>query len=177
MRHNGRAMHMQPKPGYSGGPDAPQQAGQHQPGNPFGEASNDAAENGLDMSIESAFAMNQQMKNPTEDSTQLEVVYDKKAQKAFGSTLSLFVNMCMQGEITKETYLVRVQKSCDQELVSKGIGPLTAVLLPAPRKRKNDQALAQGPRTVTNAKFRAHLVAAAMSKLKEAQRKVNKDKV
>ena len=60
MRQNGRAMHMQPKPGYSGGPDAPQQAGQHQPGNPFGEASNDAAENGLDMSIESAFPMNQQ---------------------------------------------------------------------------------------------------------------------
>jgi len=160
-------MHMQPKPGYSGGPDAPQQAGQHQPGNPFGEASNEA----------SAFAMNQQMKNPTEDSTQLEVVYDKKAQKAFGSTLSLFVNMCMQGEITKEKYLVTVQKSCDQELVSKGIGPLTAVILPAPRKRKNDQALPQGPRKVTNAKFRAHLVAAAMSKLKEAQRKVNKDKV
>ena len=168
---------MQPKSGYSDGPDAPQQAGQHQPGNPFGEASHDAAKNGQDMSIEPAFAMNQQIKNPTEDSTQLEVVYDKKAQKAFGSTLSLFVNMCMQGEITKEKYLVTVQKSCDQELVSKGIGPLTAVLLPAPRKRKNDQALPQGPRTVTNAKFRAHLVAAAMSKLKEAQRKVNKDKV
>ena len=170
-------MHLQPKSGYSGGPDAPQQAGHHQPGNPFGEASHDAAKNGQDMSIEPAFAMNQQNKNPTEDSTQLEVVYDKKAQKVFGSTLSVFVNMCMQGEITKETYLVRVQKSCDKELDSKGIGPLTAVLLPAPRKRKNDQALAQGPRTVTNAKFRAHLVAAAMSKLKEAQRKVNKDKV
>jgi hypothetical protein len=170
-------MHMQPKSGYSGGPDASQQAGQHQPGNPFGEASNDAAENGLDMSIESAFAMNQQMKNPTEDSTQLEVVYDKKALKDFGSTLSVFVTMCMQGKITKVKYMVTVQKSSDQELVSKGIGPLTAVLLPAPRKRKNDQALAQGPRTVTNAKFRAHLVAAAMSKLKEAQRKVNKDKV
>ena len=170
-------MHMQPKLGHSGGPDAPQQAGHHQPGSPFDEASHDAAKNGQDMSIEPAFAMNQQIKNPTEDSTQLEVVYDKKAQKVFGSTLSVFVNMCMQGEITKETYLVRVQKSCDKELVSKGIGPLTAVLLPAPRKRKNDQALAQGLRKVTNAKFRAHLVAAAMSKLKEAQRKVNKEKV
>ena len=73
-------MHMQPKSGHSGGPDAPQQAGHHQPGNPFGEASHDAAKNGQDMSIEPAFAMNQQIKNPTEDSTQLEVVYDKKAQ-------------------------------------------------------------------------------------------------
>ena len=170
-------MYLQPKSGYSGGPDAPQQAGHHQPGNPFGEASHDAANTGQDMWPEPRFAMNLQNKNPTEDSTKLQVVYDKKAQKAFGSTLSPFVNMCMQGEITKEKYLVTVQKSCDQELVSKGIGPLTAVILPAPRKRKNDQALPQGPRKVTNAKFRAHLVAAAMSKLKEAQRKVNKDKV
>ena len=54
---------------------------------------------------------------------------------------------------------------------------MTAVLLPAPRKRKNDQAVPQGPRKVTNVKFRAHLVAAATSKLKEAQRKVDKDKV
>ena len=177
MRHNSRAMHMQAKLGYSGGPDSPQKAGQHQPGNPFGEASDEAAGNGLDMSNESAFTMDQQMKNPTEDSTQLEVVYDKKALKDFGSTLSVFVNMCMQGEITKETYLVRVQKGCDKELDSKGIGPLTAVLLPAPRKRKKDQADAQVPRIVTNAQFRAHLVAAAMSKLKEAQRKVNKDTV
>ena len=168
---------MQPKLGHSGGPDAPQQAGHHQPGNPFGEASHDAANTGQDMWPEPRFAMNLQNKNPTEDSTKQEVVYDKKAQKVFANTLSLFVNMCMQGEITKEKYLVTVQKSCDQELVSKGIGPLTAVLLPAPRKRKNDQALPQGPRKVTNAKFRAHLVAAAMSKLKEAQRKVNKDKV
>ena len=85
--------------------------------------------------------------------------------------------MCMQGEITKETYLVTVQKSCDNELESKGIGALTVVLIPAPRKRKKDQADAQVPRIVTNAQFRAHLVAAAMSKLKEAQRKVNKEKV
>ena len=129
------------------------------------------------MWYEPGFAMNQQIKNPTEDSTKHEVVYDKKAQKVFANTLSLFVNMCMQGEITKETYLTQVQKRCDKELESKGIGPLTAVLLPAPRKRKKDQAHAQVPRIVTNAQFRAHLVAAAMSKLKEAQRKVNKDKV
>jgi hypothetical protein len=51
------------------------------------------------------------------------------------------------------------------------------VLIPAPRKRKKDQADAQVPRIVTNAQFRANLVAAAMSKLKEAQRKVNKEKV
>ena len=115
-------MHMQPKLAHSGGPDdAPQQAGHHQPGSPFGEASHDAANTGQDMWPEPRFAMNLQNKNPTEDSTKLQVVYDKKAQKVFGSKLSLFVNMCMQGEITKETYLVRVQKSCDQELVSKGI--------------------------------------------------------
>ena len=170
-------MHMQPKSGHSGGPDAPQQAGHQQPGNPFGEASHATAKNGQDMWSEPGFAMNQQIKNPTEDSTKLEVVYDKKAQKVFTNTLSLFVDMCMQGKINKEAYLVRVQKSCDNELESKGIGPLTAVLLPAPRKRKKDQAHAQVPRIVTNAQFRAHLVAAAMSKLKEAQRKVNKDKV
>ena len=170
-------MHMQPKLGHSGGPDAPQQAGHHQPGNPFGEASHDAAKTGQDMWPEPGFAMNQQIRNPTEDTTKLEVVYDKKAQKVFTNTLSLFVDMCMQGKISKEAYLVRVQKSCDNELESKGIGPLTAVLLPAPRKRKKDQADAQVPRIVTNTQFRAHLVAAAMSKLKEAQRKVNKDKV
>ena len=168
---------MQPKSGHSGGPDAPQQAGHQQPGNPFGEASHATAKNGQDMWYGPGFAMNQQIKNPTEDSTKQEVVYDKKAQKVFANTLSLFVNMCMQGEITKETYLVRVQKRCDNELESKGIGPLTAVLLPAPRKRKKDQAHAQVPRIVTNAQFRAILVAAAMSKLKEAQRKVNKEKV
>jgi hypothetical protein len=126
---------------------------------------------------EPGFAMNQQIKNPTEDSTKLEVVYDKKAQKVFTNTLSLFVDMCMQGKIDKEAYRVWVQKRCNIEFESKGIGPMTAVLLPAPRKRKNDQAHAQGPRIVTNAQFRAHLVAAAMSKLKEAQRMVNKDKV
>jgi hypothetical protein len=121
--------------------------------------------------------MNLQIKNPTEDSTKLQVVYDKKAQKVFTNTLSLFVDMCMQGKIDKEAYLVRVQERCDNELDSKGIGALTVVLLPAPRKRKKDQADAQVPRIVTNAQFRAILVAAAMSKLKEAQRKVNKEKV
>ena len=170
-------MHMQPKLGHSGGPDAPQQAGHHQPGNPFGEASHDAANTGQDMWPEPDFAMNQQIKNPTEDSTKLEVVYDKKAQKVFRNTLSLFVDMCMQGKINKEAYRVWVQKRCNTEFESKGIGPMTAVLLPATRKRKKDQADAQVPRIVTNTQFRAHLVAAAMSKLKEAQRMVNKDKV
>ena len=170
-------MHMQPKLGHSGGPDAPQQAGHHQPGNPFGEASHDAANTGQDMWPEPRFAMNLQNKNPTEDSTKLQVVYDKKAQKDFTNTLSLFVDMCMQGKIDKEAYRVWVQKRCNIEFESKGIGPLTAVLLPATRKRKKDQADAQVPRIVTNAQFRANLVAAAMSKLKEAQRKVNKEKV
>jgi hypothetical protein len=170
-------MHMQPKLGHSGGPDAPQQAGHHQPGNPFGEASHDAANTGQDMWPEPRFAMNLQNKNPTEDSTKLQVVYDKKAQKVFTKTLSPFVNMCMQGKIDKEAYRVWVQKRCNIEFESKGIGPLTAVLLPATRKRKKDQADAQVPRIVTNTQFRAHLVAAAMSKLKEAQRKVNKEKV
>ena len=63
------------------------------------------------------------------------------------------------------------------ELASKGIGDHTAVQLPALKKRKNDQALPPGSRILTNVKFRAHLVAAAMSRLKEAQRKVNKNKV
>jgi hypothetical protein len=164
-------MHLQPKSGYSGDPDAPQQAGHQQPGNLFGVASHATAKNGQDMWPEPDFAMNQQIKNPTEDSTKLEVVYDKKAQKVFTNTL------CMQGKINKEAYRVWVQKRCNTEFESKGIGPMTAVLLPAPRKRKNDQAHALGPRIVTNTQFRAHLVAAAMSKLKEAQRMVNKDKV
>ena len=101
----------------------------------------------------------------------------RKHKKVFTKTLSPFVNMCMQGKIDKEAYRVWVQKRCNIEFESKGIGPLTAVLLPATRKRKKDQADAQVPRIVTNAQFRANLVAAAMSKLKEAQRKVNKEKV
>ena len=171
-------MHMQPKLAHSGGlDDAPQQAGHHQPGDPFGEANHDAANTEQAMWHEPEFAKNQQIRNPTEDGTKLEVMYDKKAQKVFTNTLSLLVDMCMQGEITKEAYLTKVQSSCDNELESKGIGAMTVVLLPAPRKRKKDQAHAQMPRIVTNAQFRAILVAAAMSKLKEAQRKVNKDKV
>ena len=121
VQQNGRAMHLQAKSWYSGGPDAPQQAGHYQPGNPFDEASHDAAKNEQDMWVEPDFAMNQQFKNPTEDSTKLEVVYDKKAQKVFTNTLSLFVDMCMQGKINKEAYRVWVQKRCNIEFESKGI--------------------------------------------------------
>ena len=121
--------------------------------------------------------MNQQFETTTGDSTKREVVYDKQSQRRFLDSLTPFVTMCMEGSITKESLVARVETCCDQELGSKGISDHTSVQLPALKKRKSDQALPPGPRLVSNVKFRAHLVAAAMSRLKEAQRKVNKNKV
>ena len=121
--------------------------------------------------------MNQQFKTTTGDSTKWEEVYDKQSQKCFVNSLTPFVSMFMEGSITKESFVARVETCCDQELGSKGISDHTSVQLPALKKRKSDQALPPGPRLVTHVKFRAHLVAAAMSRLKEAQRKVNKNKV
>ena len=156
---------------------APRQTCHHRPGNPFGDASHDRANKDQDSWLNTGDAMNQQFKNTTGEGTKREVVYDKQSQKSFGNSLFPFVNMCMEGSITKETFLAKVETCCDLELASKGIGAHTSVLLPALKKRKNDQALPPGPRTVTNVKFRAHLVVAAMPRLEEAQRKVNKDKV
>jgi hypothetical protein len=79
--------------------------------------------------------------------------------------------------MTKESLVARVETCCDQELRSEGIADHTAVQLPALKKRKSDQALPPGPRLVTNVKFRAHLLAAAMSRLKEVQRKLDMNKV
>ena len=98
-------------------------------------------------------------------------------KKTFGNSLSPLVTMYMEGSMTKESFVAKLHTCCDDELASKEIGADTAVQLPAQRKRKNDQALPPGPRKVTNLQFRAHLVAAAMSKLKEARRKLDKEKV
>ena len=121
--------------------------------------------------------MNQQFNNITGEGTKREVMYDKHAQKAFGISLSPLLTMCMEGSMTKEAFVAKLQTCCDDELASKEIGADTAVQLPAQRKRKNDQALPPGPRMVTNLQLRAHLVALAMSKLKEARRKLDKEKV
>ena len=139
----------------------------------FGDASHDPAPFG-----NTGDDMNEQFETTTGDSsTKREVVYDKESQRRFLDSLNPFVTMCMEGSITKESLVARVETCCDQELRTKGISDHTAVQLPALKKRKIDQALPSGPRLVTNLKFRAHLVAAAMTRLKEAQRKLDKNKV
>ena len=148
-----------------------------QPWNPFGVASHDPASKDQDSWFNTGDDMNQQFNNSTGEGTKREVVYDKHSQKIFGNSLSPLVTMCMEGSTTKEAFVAKLQTCCDDELASKEIGADTAVQLPAVRKRKNDQALPPGPRMVTNLQLRAHLVALAMSKLKEARRKLDKEKV
>ena len=149
-----------------------------QPWNPFG-AGHDAGstEDALDIWFKSGDDMPQQFNNSTREGAKREVVYDKQSQKAFVCSLSPFVAKCMEGSLTKEAFVATMQTCCDEELASKEIGADTAVQLPAQRKRKNDQALPPGPRKVTNLQLRAHLVVLALSKLKEARRKLDKEKV
>ena len=150
-----------------------------QPWNPFGVAGQDAGskEDAVDSWIKTGDDMHQQFNNSTREGAKREVVYDKQSQKAFVCSLSPFVAKCMEGSLTKEAFVATLQTCCDEELASKEIGADTAVQLPAQRKRKNGQALPPGPRKVTNLQLRAHLVVLALSKLKEARRKLDKEKV
>ena len=148
-----------------------------QPWNPFGVAGHDPASKDQDSWFNTGDDMNQQFNNSTGKGTKMEVVHDKQSQKTFGNSLSPLVTKCMEGSMTKEAFVATLQTCCDEELASKEIGADTAVQLPAQRKRKNDQALPPGPRKVTNLQLRAHLVVLALSKLKEARRKLDKEKV
>jgi hypothetical protein len=158
---------------------APPQTCHQQPLNIFGVACHDAAsrEHDVDSWFKTGDDMPQQFNNSTGEGAKREVVYDKQSQKAFVYSLSPFVAKCMEGSMTKEAFVATLQTCCDEELASKEIGADTAVQLPAQRKRKNDQALPPGPRKVTNLQLRAHLVVLALSKLKEAHRKLDKEKV
>ena len=154
-----------------------------QPWNPFGVAGQDAGsrEDAVEDAVDSWFKtgddMHQQFNNSTGEGAKREVVYDKQSQKAFVCSLSPFVAKCMEGSLTKEAFVATLQTCCDEELAAKGVGADTAVQLPAQKKRKNDQALPPGPRKVTNLQLRAHLVVLALSKLKEARRKLDKEKM
>ena len=150
-----------------------------QPWNPFGVVGQDAGskEDAVDSWFKTGDDMHQQFNNSTGEGAKREVVYDKQSQKAFVCSLSPFVAKCMEGSLTKEAFVATLQTCCDEELAAKGVGADTAVQLPAQRKRKNDQALPPGPRKVTNLQLRAHLVVLALSKLKEARRKLDKEKV
>ena len=177
-------MHSQATSEGTADAHGPQQTPHDWPAFSFGDASHDPAKKDQNSWLPSASfgntgdGMNQQFETTTGDSTKQEVVYDKQSQRRFLDSLNPFVTMCMEGGMTKESLVARVETCCDQELGSKGIADHTAVQLPALKKRKNDQDLPPGPRIVTNVKFRAHLVAAVMTRLnKEAQRKLDKNKV
>ena len=133
-------MHSQATSEGTADAHGPQQPPHDWPAFAFGGASHDPAKKDQISWLPSArFGnagddMNQQFETTTGDSTKREVVYDKKSQRRFLDSLTPFVTMCMEGSITKESLVARVETCCDQELRSKGIAAHTTVQLPALKK-------------------------------------------